>query len=232
METHKAICIIPARGGSKRIPRKNIRDFHGKPVIQYAIEAARQSELFSEIMVSTDDKEIAAIAIAAGVQVPFMRSDKASDDMASTVDVLLEVLSEYKKMGEVFTHVCCLYPVTPLTTSLHLQNGWNQLMSGVDSVFPILPYSFPIWRSFSVSENTINWIWPEHSPKRSQDLPTAYHDAGQWYWIKTALLLENQQLLTDNTGFVLLSELEAQDVDNESDWQLMELKYKLQNVHA
>lgn len=231
-EKTNAICIIPARGGSKRIPRKNIRDFHGKPVIAYAIKAAIDSGLFTEVMVSTDDAEIAEISVSAGAKVPFLRSREASDDMASTVAVLLEVLHKYEELGKSFDDVCCLYPVTPLTTHVHLQKGWQRLHDGFDSVMPILPYSFPIWRSVQPKGERLSWIWPEYAAKRSQDLPEAFHDAGQWYWVKTNKLLENRQLLTDNSGFIVLQETEAQDVDNESDWALMELKYELQYVKA
>jgi pseudaminic acid cytidylyltransferase len=225
------ICIIPARGGSKRIPRKNIRDFHGKPVISYSIETALESNLFDVVMVSTDDEEIANISLSIGAKVPFFRSKKNSDDLASTVDVLEEVISNYQKFGKNFDNICCLYPVTPLTRISHLQNGLTRLNEGYDSVFPIITFSFPIWRSLEINDEKIKWIWPENASKRSQDLPQAFHDAGQWYWIKTEKLLEKKQILTDNTGFILLDETESQDVDNDSDWKMMEIKYRFNSLY-
>ena len=221
------VCIIPARGGSKRIPGKNIRPFLGKPVIYYAIQTALESNLFDEVMVSTDDEEIRQIALESGATVPFLRSKENASDTATTVSVLLEVLDQYEKIGREYKCGCCLYPVTPLTTVSHLHAGWQLIQSqDFDTVLPVLPFSFPIWRSVKRLGEQLKWIWPEHAMSRSQDLPMAYHDAGQWYWFQTVAIQTKKTLYTDYTGSILLDEMQVQDVDNESDWQVLELKYK------
>lgn len=225
----KNIAIIPARGGSKRIPRKNIKSFCGKPIITYSIEAALKSQLFDVVMVSTDDEEIAAVAKAAGAEVPFMRSEKNSDDYAGTVDVLLEVLSEYEKQNTTFKHVCCIYPTAPFVSPERLSEAYQMLNERqYDSVFPICAFSFPILRALQLSnDNKVSMIWPENMTKRSQDLPPSYHDAGQFYWCKTMSLAIDKKLYTDNSGAIVLNETEVQDIDNESDWLIAEMKFKL-----
>lgn len=224
----KNLCIIPARGGSKRIPRKNIKDFLGKPIIAYSVEAALKSGIFDEVMVSTDDKDIADIAIRYGAKTPFYRSSIASSDFATTVEVLIEVLDSYKLEGKEFDNICCLYPTAPFANSSKLKFGYQKFHNeDFDSLIPILAYSFPIQRSFKVSGGKIQYQFPEFQKERSQDLETIYHDTGQFYYIKTSCLKENQNILTSNTGYIEVSELEAQDIDNESDWKLAELKYEL-----
>ncbi|MEL7001566.1 MAG: pseudaminic acid cytidylyltransferase [Bacteroidota bacterium] len=222
----KKIAIIPARGGSKRIPRKNIKNFLGKPIISYSIEAAINSELFDEIMVSTDDEEIAEIALKFGANVPFMRSRENADDHSTTVDVILEVLQNYNKQKVQFDFGCCIYPTAPFVKTDHLKQGWELLISkGFSTVFPTVEYSYPIWRSLEVKNQRVNMIWPEYYKSRSQDLKVAYHDAGQWYWFKKENLQENPILLSNESGSIVLSNLEVQDIDNESDWTIAELKY-------
>jgi pseudaminic acid cytidylyltransferase len=225
------ICIIPARGGSKRIPRKNIKDFLGKPIIAYSIQAALQCNLFDEVMVSTDDEEIVEIAKQYGAKVPFVRSKKNSDDYAGTVDVILEVLLEYEKQQISFENICCLYPTAPFVTAELMEEGYHMLtQKNYNSVFPVCAFSFPILRALQLStEQQVSMIWPENMAKRSQDLPPAYHDAGQFYWCRTTSLISENKLYTNNSGAVILSELNVQDIDNESDWKLAELKYKIQN---
>jgi pseudaminic acid cytidylyltransferase len=226
--TSSRICIIPARGGSKRIPGKNIRNFFQKPIIQYAIQTALDSFLFDEIMVSTDDNVIKKIALDSGAKVPFLRSEKNADDTATTVDVILEVLEMYHVIGQSFDYGCCIYPVTPLTTVKHIQTGWQLLQTRkFDTVLPIVPFSYPIWRGLKKIDEKIEWLMPENALARTQDLPLTYHDAGQWYWFKTNALKSKRELLTDNTGSIILDELSVQDVDNELDWKMLELKYKL-----
>ena len=226
----KALCIIPARGGSKRIPRKNIRPFLGEPVIWYAIRTALRTQLFSEVMVSTDDEEIAAVAEKGGASVPFLRSSEKSDDHATTYDVLAEVIKRYQERNLRFDYVCCLYPVTPLTTENHLRSGYQNLLEGsFNSVLPVIPFSYPIWRSFKIEGNRLEWNWPAHAIVRSQDLPEAYHDAGQWYWFRPDNLLEEGVLISQNTGYIKLDETEVQDVDVETDWKLLELKYRIEH---
>jgi pseudaminic acid cytidylyltransferase len=223
-----SLCIIPARGGSKRIPRKNVKDFCGKPVIAYSIEAALNSNLFDEVMVSTDDLEIAEVAKRYGAAVPFMRSEINSNDYATTVDVLLEVLQQYGAQGKMFETACCIYATSPLIRTERLYEGRKQLLEKkCDTVFPIVRFSYPIGRALQMVDNKVTMIWPENLTKRSQDLPAAYHDAGQWYWFNCAYLLREKKLWTDNTFGVEVDELEVQDIDTMMDWKLAELKYEL-----
>lgn len=223
-----SIAIIPARGGSKRIPRKNIRPFLGKPIIAYAIEAAQQSGLFKEIMVSTDDAEIADVARQYGASVPFMRSEKNADDFASTVDVLLEVLDEFARRGQSFRHVCCLYPTAPFVTGELLRQTHQTLVEkAVALVYPLQRFRFPIQRAFFLREGLIQWADPESFLKRSQDLEPAYHDAGQFYWFDVAQLLHQRQLPGLTAGGVEISEMQAHDIDSEEDWPIAEFKYQL-----
>ncbi len=226
----KNICIIPARGGSKRIPRKNIKPFLGKPIIAYSIEAALKSELFDEVMVSTDDKEIAEIAIKYGAKVPFLRSAKNSDDFATTIDVVLEVISTYEKDNETYSNFCCLYPTAPFVSYQKLIEAYGTLeKNNLDSVFPIIQYGFPIQRALRIKDSLVKMVAPEHIHTRSQDLEPSYHDAGQFYWGDIETIKLKNKLWTDNSGFLIVSELEAQDIDNEVDWKLAEIKYKLAN---
>lgn len=222
------LAIIPARGGSKRIPGKNIKFFLGKPIIAYSIEAALESNLFDEVMVSTDDKEIAEIAINYGAKVPFFRSDKNADDYATTVDVLLEVLEEYKAQDRTFENIACLYPSAPFTSSKKLKEAYTKMRNEkLDAVFPVMPFSFPIQRALRIKDEKLKFFYPEFEKSRSQDLEKAYHDAGQFYFINTAGLLKNNSILSENTGAILITELEAQDIDNETDWKIAEIKYEL-----
>jgi len=223
------LCIIPARGGSKRIPRKNIRDFLGKPIIAYSIETALQSGIFDEVMVSTDDKEIADIARKFGAKVPFFRSEDNADDYATTVDVIKEVISEYAKDKKEFANICCCYPTAPFITSDRLAEGLKQLQfHTVNSVFPIVEFGYPVLRSLKRDEDGMVFMnWPEYLNSRSQDLPKTYHDAGQWYWIKTNVFLSSEKIIGEGAYGLQLDELEVQDIDNEIDWKLAELKYEL-----
>ncbi len=222
------IAIIPARGGSKRIPRKNIKDFLGKPIIAYSIEAALNSKLFEEVMVSTDDVEIAEIAKQYGAKVPFIRSEKNSNDFAATVDVLFEVINQYKILDKNFINACCIYPTAPFVTSDILNKGYEKMITGnYDTVFSVLRYSFPIQRALKVVDDKVKMFYPEFLESRSQDLEPSFHDAGQFYWFKTSVLETHNKLWTDNTGKIEIDELKAQDIDNETDWKLAELKYEL-----
>ncbi|WP_345157117.1 pseudaminic acid cytidylyltransferase, partial [Pontibacter saemangeumensis] len=224
----KRIAIIPARGGSKRIPRKNIRAFLGKPIMAYSIEAALESGLFEQVMVSTDDEEIAEVARRHGAGVPFLRSTAASDDFATTAAVLTEVLRAYEASGETYDYGCCIYPTAPLVKTASIRAAFALLTAQQrDSVFPVLRYSYPIWRSLRMEGGRAVMNWPEHLGSRSQDLPAAFHDAGQFYWFAVKRFLEKQALFTDNTGAIELSELEVQDIDNLTDWKLAEMKYRL-----
>ena len=220
------LAIIPARGGSKRIPRKNIKPFLGKPIIAYSIEAALNSQLFDEVIVSTDDEEIAKIAVEFGAKVPFFRSEKNSSDLATTFDVIEEVLEFYKQKNSHFKNICCIYACAPFVTSEKLITAYNVLIEKeYDSVFPVVPFGFPIQRALKINANKIRFFQPEFALKRSQDLEKSYHDVGQFYWMNPEKILSKKQILTENTGSIIVSEFEAQDIDNEVDWKLAELKY-------
>lgn len=223
----KNLCIIPARGGSKRIPLKNIKLFKGKPIIAYSIIAAIESGLFEEVMVSTDSIEIAEIATSYGASIPFLRSEENSNDFATTADVLKEVLNSYKKKDKEFDSICCIYPTAPFVSSKRLIEGFEMLTKGIDSVLPILSFDYPIWRSFKVNNNnTLEYNFNEFVNSRSQDLPKAFHDAGQWYWVNTDKLRTMDKLIFETTKGLHLSPFEAHDIDTLDDWALAELKYE------
>lgn len=224
----KRVAVITARGGSKRIPKKNIRAFCGKPILLYSIEAALCSGLFDEVMVSTDSEEIAEIARAAGAKVPFMRSTEAANDYASTADVLLEVLADYKKTGQSFDTICCIYPTAPFVTPAKLKQAVMLLEEkDVDSVVPVVRYSFPPQRAFVVRDGFTVMKYPEHAKTRSQDLEPYFHDCGQFYCMQTSRFLEKKQIFTDRMLSIEMPETQVQDIDNESDWELAELKYRM-----
>ena len=223
------IAIITARGGSKRIPRKNIRSFCGKPIIAYSIIAAKKSGLFDEVMVSTDDEEIARIAGEYGASVPFMRSAETSDDFATTRDVIREVIGKYKELGREFEYVACIYPTAPFVTSQVLQEAVKVLdESGATCLEPVVAYSFPIQRSYAIEDNRIQKNCPGLYGKRSQDLQKMYHDAGQFYIGKTEFVIENGFASSDTVPFIL-SETDVQDIDTITDWKLAELKFKMRD---
>ncbi|MES2284293.1 MAG: pseudaminic acid cytidylyltransferase [Bacteroidota bacterium] len=222
------LAIIPARGGSKRIPKKNIKKFFGKPIIAYSIEAAIKSNLFDEVMVSTDDSEIAEIAKKYGAKVPFLRSNKNADDHATTIEVIDEVLDNYKNIfDKTFEIACCIYPTAPFIQIQHLKEGLSKLIeNNFSSVFPIVAFSYPVFRGVEIGQDgRVRMVWPEYQNSRSQDLKIIYHDAGQWYWFNALKI--NKVLFTDNTGSIILPEMEVQDIDTLADWKLAEHKYKM-----
>lgn len=225
----KNICIIPARGGSKRIPRKNIKDFLGMPIIGYSIKAAIESGVFNEVMVSTDDEEIARIALQFGAKVPFMRSIKTSNDFATTADVINEVLDNYEKQGQKFDTVCCIYATAPFITSDRIKNAIATVEEGkADSAFSCVAFSYPVLRGLVITEDGfIKMRWPEYMTSRSQDLTQFYHDAGQFYISKIDSFRKTNGFWGDKTIPVILSELEVQDLDTPTDWAIAEMKYKL-----
>ncbi|MBX9830425.1 pseudaminic acid cytidylyltransferase [Candidatus Babeliales bacterium] len=230
MSDHSCVAIIPARGGSKRIPRKNIKSFLGQPIISYSIQAALQAGCFDEVMVSTDDAEIAGIAKNAGAQVPFIRSAPNADDHAMLADVIEEVLLEYQKQGKNFTYFCCILPTAPFVSAQRLKEGFAMLTeSKVDSVVPVVRFSYPVQRAVRVDDDKLSMLWPENYNKRSQDLEPVYHDCGQFYFMKSQSLLEQKQLFAKNTMAIKLSELEVQDIDSLEDWKIAELKYRVIN---
>jgi len=227
------IAIITARGGSKRIPKKNIRNFHGKPIIAYSIEAALSSQCFDEVMVSTDDAEIARVAEKFGAKVPFVRSAKNADDFSTTADVLLEVLAEYKKIGKYYNSACCLYPTAVFVTAKKLIEAKKKFEeSDADSLITVTKFGFPIQRSLRIDNGLLKFIWPENMNKRSQDLEASYHDCGQFYFLKTQALFEEKRLFTSRSVGFELSEREVQDIDNEEDWKIAEIKYQIAKEKA
>lgn len=223
----KNIAIIPARGGSKRIPRKNIKLFMGKPIIAYSIEAALQSGLFDEVMVSTDDEEIAEIAIEYGAKVPFMRSVETANDYVFPAEVITEVLEMYHKQGKCFDTLCCIFPTAPFITAEKLIKAYSMLSSDIDSVFPVIPFSYPLQRGLKEVNGRIKMISPQYQNCRSQDLQTYYHDTGQFYVVTTEAFSRYNFFWGENTSGLIISELEAQDIDTDMDWKLAEIKYKL-----
>ncbi|MBD5456669.1 MAG: pseudaminic acid cytidylyltransferase [Lachnospiraceae bacterium] len=222
----KKLAIITARGGSKRIPRKNIKEFCGKPILCYSIEAAFQSETFDEVMVSTDDTEIADIALKAGASVPFFRSAEMSGDYASTDDVIMEVLQEYQKNGLSFEAFCCIYPTAPFLTGKRLKSAMD-LLDTADSVMPVVPFSYPPQRGLIVNEKGyVERQFPEYAAARSQDLPKVFHDCGQFYACRTAPFLEAGTTDVAKLVPLILSEMEVQDIDTIEDWEIAEIKYR------
>lgn len=222
----KKIAIIIARGGSKRIPKKNIKDFCGKPILAYSIEAALQSQLFDEVMVSTDSQEIADIAIKYGANVPFMRSEATANDFATTNDVLKEVYFEYEKLGQVFDLIVCMYPTAPFVTAGKLRDAIKLLEeTGADEVIPVVRFSYPPQRAFVVRDSFLEYQYEEYEFKRSQDLEPIYHDCGQFYVTNIDNILKGR--LPKKTVPFVVSELEVQDIDNEEDWKMAELKYQM-----
>ena len=221
------LCIIPARGGSKRIPRKNIKKFLGKPIIAYSIQAALESKLFGDIIVSTDDDEIAQIAIQYGASVPFMRSNENANDFASTIDVINEVLDDLSKINKNFTNICCLYATAPLVKSYHLVKGLEILhQKAAYSVFPITSYNYPPMRALELNDiGKVKMHWPENQQKRTQELEEFYHDAGQWYWLGKNFKYNN--LFSENSYPLILDNTEVQDIDTIQDWEIAEMKFRL-----
>jgi pseudaminic acid cytidylyltransferase len=223
-----SIAIITARGGSKRIPHKNIRDFCGKPIIAYSIEAALESGLFDEVMVSTDSMEIADIAKRYGAHVPFLRSEVTSNDYATTNAVLHEVLNEYEAKGIKFDVMFCIYPTAPFITAGKLKTALDSLeRTTADSLLPVVSFSFPPQRGMIIRDDRIGYQFPEFKLSRSQDLEPVYHDCGQFYACKVEAFRKFKSLVTNNTIPLVLPENEVQDIDTESDWQIAEMKYRL-----
>lgn len=228
MESSGKIAIITARGGSKRIPRKNIKDFCGKPIIAYSIEAALESGVFDEVMVSTDSNEIADIARGYGANVPFMRSERTSGDYATTADVLNEVLDEYETAGQQFEYMACIYPTAPFVTAQKLKTAVNELAEKQAlMVMPVVSYSYPPQRSYVMRDGRLEMKWKENYSRRSQDLEKMYHDSGQFYVYDVKGYRERNGIITENILPLVVDELEVQDIDNESDWKLAEMKYRM-----
>ena len=221
----KRLAMITARGGSKRIPRKNIKEFCGKPILFYSIEAALNAGVFDEVMVSTDDEEIAQLAKQAGATVPFMRSEATANDYASTDEVIMEVLKEYEKQGKTFDSFCCIYPTAPFITSERLKEAM-ELLDRADSVMPVVAFSYPPQRGLIVNGNGyVERQFPEYATARSQDLEKIYHDCGQFYACRTIPFMEAGTTDVEKLVPLVLSEMEVQDIDTPEDWEIAEIKY-------
>ena len=222
----KALAVIPARGGSKRLPGKNIRDFAGKPMLAWSVQAAQESELFDTVMVSTDSEEIAAVARAAGAVVPFLRSAETADDHAILLDVMAEVVGRYDAEGQRFDRVCCILPTAPLLQASTLKHAASMMdEGGFDTVFPVVAFGSPIQRALRRDDaGRTEMRQPEHYASRSQDLEPAYHDAGQFYWMTREVCLNKQPMFAGRAGSFVIDEMDAQDIDTLTDWRLAELK--------
>lgn len=220
------LAIIPARSGSKRIPGKNVREFVGKPIIAYSIQAACDSNLFDEVMVSTDNQNIANLAEQLGASVPFLRNHENAGDFSTTADVLLEVVDMYRQRGRVFDTACCIYATAPFTTAELLRECYEKLVSGsFDTVFPVVEFEYPIQRSLQITDGRATMVWPQYESARCQDLAPRFHDSGMFYWFRPDKLGEGRGLLNANSGAVVISALECHDIDREDDWCVAELKF-------
>lgn len=223
-----SIAIITARGGSKRIPKKNIKEFCGKPMIAYSIEAGLQSGVFDEVMVSTDSEEIAEISRIYGASVPFMRSEKTASDYATTRDVLMEVLREYEKRGRVFNDMTCIYPTAPFVTAQKLRDAVSLLKETKSSLLiPVVQFSYPPQRAYIINDGKLQFKWEDFRYARSQDLEPFYHEAGQFYCYNIADYLASDGAIKENIIPYILPESEVQDIDTEEDWKMAELKFSM-----
>ena len=228
-----SIAIIPARGGSKRIPRKNIKPFAGEPAIARAIDCAEASNLFSRIIVSTDDQEIATIARDSGAEVPFIRSSKLSDDHTTTIDVIADALINLNEASSTSDLVCCVYPVTPLLNSSRLKEAKELLISGDwDFVFGAIQFESPIERAFTKNA-TGEVLFRDHKfiETRTQDLPNSYHDSGQFYFGRSSSWISRSTVLGAKSTFIQLDKHEVIDIDTEEDWALAEYIFESRKIN-
>ena len=217
----KTIAIITARGGSKRIPRKNIQDFCGKPIVAYSICVALESGLFDTVMVSTDDEEIAQIAKEYGAEVPFFRSAETSNDYATTNDVLLEVISEYEKKGIYYDLACCIYPTAPFISTEKIKEAFQAFVqSDADTLIPVVRFSYPPQRAMVIEAGHLVFKYPEFMDSRSQDLEPQFHDVGQFYLFHISPFKRNKKLMLGKILPFVISELDVQVIDTRTHWSL------------
>ena len=224
----KCLAVIPARGGSKRIPKKNIKLFHGKPLIAYSIEVAKNSKLFDKIVVSTDDEEIASIAKEYGAEVPFIRPKELADDFIGTDAVTKHTLEYFKNQGKKFDFLCTIYATAPLLQEKYLKEGYEKLKnSDAVNAFSAATMPFPIWRTFKLTnDGRCEMFFPEHYTSRSQDLEEAYQDAGQFYWKK--LNKESNEIMFGKDSIpIILPRYLVQDIDTLEDWEIAEIMYEV-----
>ena len=222
------LAVIPARGGSKRIPRKNIKWFCGRPIIAWSIESAKLSGCFDRVIVSTDDEEIAGVARDLGAEVPFLRPPELSDDNTGTIPVIAHAIHWQRQGGVMPTEVCCIYATAPLLRAADLQKGLEVLeASGCDFSFSATSYCFPIQRAFRIdATNRVEMFYPENFSTRSQDLESAYHDAGQFYWGKAEAWLSTCPIFSSKATAVILPRYRVQDIDTPEDWECAEWMFK------
>lgn len=227
MISGKTLAIITARGGSKRIPGKNIKPFCGRPIISYSITAALESGLFDEVMVSTDSAEIRDLAVSYGASCPFMRTEENSGDFATTADVIKEVLTEYERLGRKFERYCVIYPTAPFITAERLREAFRILEdAGADFLTPVAAFSQPVFRGFVIEpDGQLKKKWPEYQNVRTQDLPKLYYDCGEFY-IGSAEKIFTVPYEERNMVAMVLPEEEVQDIDTPSDWLTAEEKYR------
>lgn len=222
------VAIIPARGGSKRIPRKNIKHFAGQPMIAYSIQAAQCSGLFDKIIVSTDDDEIAEIARSFGAEVPFIRPRELSDDHTATIPVIAHAIKVLEEAGDTIEAACCIYATAPFIRAEDIAAAYSALIEHQKKyAFPVTTFPFPIFRGVKRSENgDIAMFWPEHFASRSQDLPEAYHDVGQFYWGTPDAWLSGTPIFSEAATTIVLPRHLVQDIDTLEDWKRAELMHK------
>jgi N-acylneuraminate cytidylyltransferase len=225
----KKLAVIPARGGSKRLPGKNIRDFAGKPMLAWSVEAALESGLFDTVMVSTDSEEIAEVARAAGASVPFLRSAETADDHAIIIDVMAEVVDRYEADGQRFDRLCCILATAPLLQPSTLRHAADLMgREDFDTVFPVVAFHYPIQRALRRDdEGRTAMFQPEHYASRSQDLEPAFHDAALFYWMTREVCVAKQSVFAGRAGSFVIDAMEAQDIDTLGDWRMAELKMQL-----
>jgi len=223
------ICVIPARGGSKRILRKNIKDFLGKPIIAYSIEVALKSNCFDKVIVSTDDDEIAVIAKKYGAKVPFIRPNELSNDYAGTIPVIKHAIEWLEENNNTIDNVCCLYATAPFIQSRTISQAFQQFQeSKANYCFSVTSFAFPIQRAIKVTaENRIEMFYPKYLETRSQDLEESYHDAGQFYWGKAEAFKQQKSLFSKSSTPYILPRYLVQDIDTPEDWKRAELMYQV-----
>lgn len=223
------VAIIPARGGSKRIPEKNIKPFSGKPIIAYSIETAKISGVFDKIIVSTDSEKIAHVGKEYGAEVPFMRPKELSDDFTPTAPVLLHALNWLAENGTPAKYVCCIYATAPFVQPEYIKKGLELIMSKkVSSVFSVTTFPFPVFRALKIKQDGhLKMFWPEYELWRSNDLPEAYHDAGQFYWLDSKKFLKAKKIYTGDALPVILTRCLVQDIDTPEDWEIAEALYEV-----
>ncbi|NQT71705.1 MAG: pseudaminic acid cytidylyltransferase [Chloroflexi bacterium] len=227
-----AIAVIPARGGSKRIPHKNIKSFVGKPIISYSIKAAQETALFDRIIVSTDSEEIAKVAKQWGAEVPFLRPAELADDFTGDVAVLIHALTWLQEQDTLPRYFCYIYATAPFIRPECIGEGFDLLdEKNATTAFSVTTFPYPIFRSLKIEpDGNLRWLWPEYEKTRSNDLPETYHDAGQFYWGNSETFLKEKTLLSSNTVPIILPRYLVQDIDTPEDWKTAELMFKAQQL--